>query len=49
MADVQIPRGAGPGLGPNELPSVSWFEFVLNDKLLEEHLAKENAGETETF
>lgn len=48
MADVQIPRGTGPGLGPNALPAVSWFEFVLNDKLLEEHLAKESPGESES-
>ncbi|KAK7115409.1 integrator complex subunit 8-like [Littorina saxatilis] len=42
MTDAQVPRGVGPGLGPNALPAVSWFEFVLDDRLLEEHLAKDN-------
>ncbi|XP_076470196.1 integrator complex subunit 8-like isoform X2 [Babylonia areolata] len=42
MTDIYVPRGAGPGLAPNALPSVSWFEFVLNDSLLEQHLAQEN-------
>ena len=44
MTDAQVPRGTGPGFGPNALPTVSWFEFVLNEKLLEEQLSKENAG-----
>ena len=38
-----LPRSpVGPG--PATMPAMSWYEFVLNDKLLEEHLLKENPG-----
>ncbi|PVD21213.1 hypothetical protein C0Q70_19382 [Pomacea canaliculata] len=42
MTEIQMPRSPGTGLGPNMLPPVSWFEFVLNENLLEEHLSKDN-------
>lgn len=32
------------GPGPATMPAMSWYEFVLNEKLLEEHLRKENPG-----
>lgn len=44
MTEIQMPRSPGTGLGPNMLPPVSWFEFVLNENLLEEHLSKDNPG-----
>ena len=30
------------------MPAMSWYEFVLNEKLLEEHLLKENPGTVKT-
>lgn len=43
-----LPRGTfGPGnTGPTTLPTISWFEFLLNDKLLENHLQLENPDPT---
>ncbi|KAL4235107.1 Integrator complex subunit 8 [Mactra antiquata] len=35
------PRGP-MGPGPATTPSIAWYEFVLNEKLLEDHLSKEN-------
>ncbi|KAL8569201.1 hypothetical protein ACOMHN_051881 [Nucella lapillus] len=42
MSENHASRSPGPGMAPNTLPTVSWFEFILNDKLLEQHLAQEN-------
>ncbi|XP_052817702.1 integrator complex subunit 8-like [Mya arenaria] len=39
MTEV-APRGQ-MGPGPATMPAVSWYEFLLNDKLLEEHLDQE--------
>ncbi|XP_021343863.1 integrator complex subunit 8-like isoform X2 [Mizuhopecten yessoensis] len=40
-----LPRGNfGPGI--TTLPVISWFEFLLNDKLLENHLQLENPDPT---
>nr|XP_022337358.1 integrator complex subunit 8-like isoform X5 [Crassostrea virginica] len=36
-----LPRG-NFGPIPSSLPAVSWFEFLLNEELLEKHLQKEN-------
>ena len=38
-----VPRGQ-MGPGPATMPAVSCFEFILNEKLLEEHLTQENPG-----
>ena len=38
-----LPRG-NFGPIPSSLPAVSWFEFLLNEELLEKHLQKENPG-----
>lgn len=40
-----LPRG-NFGPGPTTLPVISWFEFLLNDKLLENHLQLENPDPT---
>jgi len=40
-----LPRG-NFGPGPTTLPAVSWFEFLLNDKLLENHLQANNTGKS---
>ncbi|KAL3858729.1 hypothetical protein ACJMK2_008987 [Sinanodonta woodiana] len=36
------------GPGPVTVPSVSWFEFILNDRLLEQHLSQENPDPSPT-
>ena len=41
---------AAPGRGPvvpvpATMPEVAWYEFVLNEALLEEHLSQDNPGE----
>ncbi|XP_013078928.2 integrator complex subunit 8-like isoform X1 [Biomphalaria glabrata] len=41
MTDAQIPKGAQTQ-SPVTLPNVAWFEFILNEKLLHEHLNSEN-------
>ncbi|XP_041376535.1 integrator complex subunit 8-like [Gigantopelta aegis] len=41
MTDVQVPR-CGMGPGPITLPAIAWYEFILDEKLLEEHLKKDN-------
>lgn len=41
MTDAQIPKG-GQSIAPTSLPNISWFEFILNEKLLKEHLSQEN-------
>ena len=42
MTEV-APRGA-MGPGPATMPSMSWYEFVLNYRLLEEHLSQGKPG-----
>lgn len=37
------PRGP-MGPGPATMPAVSWYEFVLSEQRLEEHLNQENPG-----
>ena len=43
MTDVQVPR-CGMGPGPITLPAIAWYEFILDEKLLEEHLKKDSPG-----
>lgn len=38
-----LPRG-NFGPIPSSLPAVSWFEFLLDEELLEKHLQKDNPG-----
>ena len=37
------PRGQ-MGPGPATMPAISWYEFVLNEKLLDQHLAQDKPG-----
>lgn len=37
------PRGP-MGPGPATMPAVSWYEFVLDERRLENHLKEENPG-----
>ncbi|XP_005107242.1 integrator complex subunit 8 [Aplysia californica] len=40
MTDAQVPKGNSAA--PASLPNVSWFEFILNENLLKEHLNQDN-------
>jgi len=40
MTDAQVPKGST--LSPASLPNVSWFEYILNEHLLTDHLSKDN-------
>ncbi|XP_059163560.1 integrator complex subunit 8-like [Physella acuta] len=43
--DAQIPKGS-QSMTPTSLPNIAWFEFILNEKLLKEHLSQENPDPT---
>ncbi|CAG5128876.1 unnamed protein product, partial [Candidula unifasciata] len=44
MTEVHIPKGQA--VTPASLPSIAWYEFLLNEKLLKEHLSQENPDPT---
>ncbi|KAK6184710.1 hypothetical protein SNE40_007123 [Patella caerulea] len=44
MTDVQVPRGNCPGTV--SLPSITWFEFLLDHELLQRHLEQDNPDPT---
>ncbi|XP_048254993.1 integrator complex subunit 8-like isoform X2 [Haliotis rufescens] len=41
MTESQVVSRGGGSLGPIALPAVMWYEFVLNENLLEDHLQQE--------